>query len=175
MNAKTESFVHLIVAVVIMFVVSVIAYYIGVKVLETSILNGAQNAGIKVLKAVDWARYYFYLVLYMGVAASLVLVFWSALTHWILRASDSTGIGKRWLWVTLGIIMAALCVAIPYFYAETYGNSGFVISESGLLIDSPIPFLFIACYCLVGYWGGSIFVTSAKYKYTPLFAGFFHA
>lgn len=165
MNSRTETFMHLVIAVVIMLVLSVATYFIGCKI-APSILDDAQKAGVKVLALSDWKVYYFYLVLYMGIIAELILLFWTALSHWSLHTSDSSGVGKRGLWVVLGIILATLCVAVPEFYHREYYQ---------MTIDMSIQVLFFVCYCLVGYWGGSILVTSDRYKYTPLLASFLRA
>ena len=168
MDSKTETFVHLIMAIVIMLAISVAAYFAGCKMAEMFILPDAQALGKKIPMGVDWEVEYRYLVLNMGIIAGVILIIWTILTHCVLRTSDSAGISKRWIWALLGIILAVICVFFPGIYVEANHLSGL------LVIDNSIPLLFLVCYCLAGYWGGSIFVTSETYKYTPLFAGFFH-
>ena len=174
MNSRTEALVHLVMAIIIMLVVSVAVYYIGGNFIGDSIISkteSAVNAGtlklnFKIPSHQDWTDQYFYLVRYMGIIAGFIQILWVVLTHWLLRPSGSTGQGKRWLWGLLGIILAILCVALPSVFVE--------LLKVPFLIDSiRIQLLFFICYCLVGYWGGSIFVTSDTYKYTPIFAGFF--
>ena len=174
MNSRTEALVHLVMAIIIMLAVSAVAYYIGGNFIGENILTkteAAVNAGhlklnFNIPKLSEWKEPYFHLVRYMGIIAGFILILWVALTHWLLRPSGSTGLGKRWLWGLLGIILAVLCVAFPYIFV-CYSKDPFVIDDMSLQL------LFFVCYCLVGYWGGSIFVTANTYKHTPIFAGFF--
>lgn len=172
MNSR-EAFTHLVTAIIIMLVLSLIAYYIGGNYIGNNIITEANNAvaaGTKLDYTIPnlekgWKPQYVYLILYMGLTAAFILILWVALTHWLLRPSGSTGLGKRWLWGLLGIILAVLCVAGPYIFRYYWNIPCFD--------DERLSLLFFVCYCLVGYWGGSIFVTSDTYKYTPIFAGFF--
>lgn len=174
MNSRTEALVHLVMAIIIMLVLSVAVYYIGGNFIGGDIIAKAEEgvkAGIldpnkvKIPKLPEWKAQYFYLVRYMGIIAGFILILWVALTHWLLRPSGSTGQGKRWLWVLLGITLATLCVALPHVFVA--------LLKVPFLIDNvSLQLLFFVCYCLVGYWGGSIFVTSDTYKYTPIFADF---
>ena len=174
MNSRTEALAHLVMAIIIMLVLSVVAYYIGGNFIGDSIINKTQNAvnagtlelKFKIPTLPEWQEQYFRLVRYMGIIAGFILILWVALTHWLLRPSGSTGQGKRWLWGLFGIMLAALCVAAPYVFMYFF-DTKFLIDKMSLQL------LFFICYCLVGYWGGSIFVTSDTYKYTPIFADFF--
>ena len=173
MSSRTETLVHLIMSIIIILVLSVAAYYIGGNFLGQGIIDQAQadiaagkrDANIVILDLPAWKTYYFSLVMYLGEAAEFILVLWIILTHWLLSSSGSTGLGKRWLWLFLGIILAALCVTVPFIF--TY------YLQIPLFDEVSLSALFFVCYCLIGYWGGSIFVTSDTYKYTPIFAGFF--
>lgn len=174
MNSRTEALAHLGMAIIIMLAISVVAYYIGGNFIGDSIINKTQsavNAGTLELRfniptLPEWKAQYFYLVRYMGIIAGFILILWVALTHWLLRPSGSTGQGKRWLWIALGITLATLCVALPHVFVA-------LLKVPFLIDNMSLQLLFFVCYCLVGYWGGSIFVTSDTYKYTPIFAGFF--
>ena len=174
MNSRTEALVHLVMAIIIMLAVSAVAYYIGGNFIGANIIaktEAAVNAGdlklnFNIPTLPEWKTLYFYLVRYMGLIAGFILILWVVLTHWLLRPLGSTGLGKRWLWGLLGIILAVLCVAFPYIFVY-YSKIPFLIDNVSLQL------LFFVCYCLVGYWGGSIFVTADTYKYTPIFAGFF--
>lgn len=175
MNSRTEALVHLVMAIIIMLAVSAVAYYIGSSdFIGLQIINKAQDAinsgafpeDTEIPTLQQWQTRYFYLVRYMGIISGFILILWVVLTHWLLRPSGSTGLGKRWLWGLLGIILAVLCVAFPHIFVS-YFKFQFLIDNTS------IQLLFFVCYCLVGYWGGSIFVTADTYKYTPIFAGFF--
>lgn len=165
MNSRTEFITHLVMAIMIMLVISVIAYYIGGNFIGDSIIDEAQTE----IKLSEWKKDYFFLVRYMGTIAGFILVLWVVLTHWLLRPSDSTSQGKRWLWISLGIILATLCIILPYGYVVFLKNHFLIGGGMSLQL------LFLICYCIVGYWGGSIFVTSNTYKYTPIFADFFRS
>lgn len=168
MNSNSEAFVHLLITVVIMLLLSLVVYFIGGKFAEMFILNNAQNSGVTIPVIADWKKAYFDLVLYMGITSEAILFIWTALSHWAFRASDSTGLGKRGIWVVLWLILAVLCVAIPLLFVKM-GINKF------LIIDMSIPLLFFVCYSLFGYWGGSIIATSDRYKYTPLLSGLFRS
>lgn len=174
MNSRTEALVHLIMAIIIMLVISIAVYYIGVKFIGQDLVtqaNAAKAAGVPDLP--KWSKSYSYIVLAMGLIATFILFLWIALTHWILRSSGSTGQSKRWLWLFLGIILAVLCVSTEYIFMNFGVDIILNAGEKFMFAELSIPLLFFVCYCLVGYWGGSIFVTSDAYKYTPIFAGFF--
>ena len=168
MNQNAKAFVSLIVAAVIILLVSLAAYYIGSEYLANSILEEFKMANpdknFYNLKEI-WETNYFNLVLNMGIIAGAILLLWTALTYWALNTSSSTGVGKRWLWMLLGLILAGVCVVFPTVYQQLHNYT--------LPTGVSIPVLFVVCYCLVGYWFGSIIVTSDRYKYTPLLARFF--
>ena len=167
MNQQTKALIRLVIAAMIMFLISIAVYFIGGELAKMFILTNAAEAGIENIPTLfDWKNDYYYLVQDMGAVAGVILLLWTALTHWALRTSSSTGVGKRWLWALLGIILAVLCLVIPNIF-EKYFHL--------LIIDMSIPLLFLTCYGIVGYWGGSIFVTSDRYKYTPIFSRFFRS
>ncbi len=157
MDSQNEAVPHLIMAVVIMLVFSGIAYFGGCKIAAMYYLSGNEK-----VPAEEWEHYYSYLVMYMGIIAALFLLLWTVLTHWAFQYSSS---GKRGLWAILGLILVGLCVASPKIFEIIFG------SEKILIFDEKIPILFVICYCLFGYWVGSIFVTSERFKNTPLLAG----
>lgn len=171
MNQNSSAIFSLIVGAVIMFLVSVAAYFIGGKMAEMFILVDAQNAGIQPPTLTDWKDIYYYLVQDTGVAIGIVLLLWTALTHWGLRSESSADQGKLWLWLLFGIIVASICVASPFLYQAVYSQN--IPFDGALIIDKRIIVLFCICFGLLGYWGGSIIVTADKYKYTPLLAHFF--
>ena len=111
-----------------------------------------------------WKELYLYVVLNMGLIAGAILILWTALTHWGLSMSGSVGTGKRWLWALFGIVVVASCVLFPVYFS---------LRHPLLILDKGIQLLFIVCYGLAGYWGGSIVATSDRYQHTPLFARFF--
>lgn len=166
MSQQTKSgLMSLIMAILIMLIASVIAYFIGGQFAKMFILTDAAAAGVVDIPTLsDWKNYYFYLVQDTAILATLILLIWTALTHWGLRISSSKGVGKRWLWLLLGIIVAVLCVVVPLIFEKIYPL---------LIIDMSIPVLFLVCFTIVGYWGGSIIVTSNRYKYTPFWASIF--
>ena len=154
-NGQKVALIRLALAILIMFLLSVAVYFIGIQ-LAGGILAGAdKNTALS-----DWKYYYSWLVIFMGGAAVVILSLWTILSHWILSSIGS----KRWIWLILGIILAVLCVAIPIFYEKNFPL---------LVIDMSIPALFLISYFLMGYWAGSIIVTSDKHKYTPFLASFF--
>lgn len=167
MNQHAKAFISLFVAAVIMLLLSLVAYYIGNEYLCNTILEDFSKANPESSMPTpqDWKNNYSYLVMTMGIIAGVILLLWTALTYWALSTSSSTGVGKRWLWMLLGIILIVLCVIFPGIYIEQ--------NKLNLPINMSIPLLFVSCYCLVGYWFGSIIVTSNRYKYTPLLARFF--
>lgn len=168
MSQQTKNgLISLVMAIVIMLIASVAAYFIGSQFAKMFILTDAAAAGVADIPMLtDWQDYYFYLVQDTGMLATIILLTWTALTHWALRINSSSGVGKRWLWALLGIIVAVLCVAVPLVFEKMYPL---------LIIDMSIPVLFFICFAVVGYWGGSIIVTSNRYKYTPLFASVFRS
>ena len=158
MDSQNEALPHLIIAVVIMLVFSGIAYFAGCKIAAMYYLSGDVK-----IDATQWEGYFVYIVVYMGIVAALILLLWTVLTHWAFQYSST---GKRGLWAILGLILVGLCVATPEIVKMIFGL------EEILITDEKIPILFVICYCLFGYWGGSIFVTSERFKNTPLLAGF---
>lgn len=174
MNSRTEALAHLVIAIIIMLAASAAAYYIGGSGSIGGEILGQAEDGVKagtfkisreIPQLPYWKEQYFYLVRFMGIIAGFILILWVILTHWLLRPSGSINQGKRWLWGFFGIIIAALCVALPYLFMD-FWQVPFIVN------DIRLPLLFFVCYCLGGYWCGSIFVTSDTYKYTPIFAGF---
>ena len=169
MNQQTKALVSMVVAALIMFIVSVAVYLIGIKFLEPDIL--AEYGLISATAIEDWEKSYFILVRHMGLIAGGILLFWTALTHWVFNTSSSTGVGKRWFWMLLGIIILAVCALFNFPMGDgqpllTYNGQAFKVTRS-------INLLFGCGYCLFGYWGGSILVTSDNFRYTPLLAFFF--
>lgn len=147
----------LFMAVMIILIASVAAYFIG-SMLSGGILAEAGEAGARVMEQPDWMYYYSWLVLFMGGAAGAVLILWTVLSHWVLSAAGS----KRMIWLVFFIISAVLCVAVPIIFEKTY---------SSFTNDVSIEILFFVCYSLFGYWGGSILVTSEKHRLAPPLAG----
>lgn len=166
MNRQTKAIVNIVTAAVIIFIISIAVYFIGIKFLEEDILA---KAGLVHEDAItDWEDAYYLLVKYMGFIAGAILILWTALTHWAFHTSSSTEIGKRWIWVLLGIILIAACVLFPAnveYHGETLAKQKY--------INEYVQLLFGICYGLFGYWGGSILVTSDDFKYTPLLAIYF--
>ena len=155
MNSQKGALFRLVLAILIMLLLSVAVYFIGIQ-LAGGILAKADNN----IKFSNWEYYYFWLVVFMGGVAAAILFIWTTLSHWILSSIGS----KRGVWLFLGIILAALCIAVPIFYEKNFPL---------LVIDMSIPALFLISYFLMGYWGGSIVVTSDKHKYTPFLSSFF--
>lgn len=160
MNPKVQAVVHMVMAFVIMAILSVVVYFVGCEAMAKGILAEAQTAGaVDIPKLIDWKEeHYYYLVQDVGVLAGLILMLWSALTHFV------PSLGKRAVWVVLGVIVIALCVVMPHVIHEL---------DPQMLYDMKIPALFVVCYFFVGYWFGSIFLSSNWCKYVPPLARFF--
>lgn len=158
MNPNAEALVRIAIAALIMFLISVVVYFVGCE-MAGGILAAAQGEGVTdIPKLVDWKdEHYYYLVQDTGLLAGLILILWTALTHWAPRT------GKRAFWALLWIILIALCVALPFIINKF---------DPQMLFDLRIPLLFVACYGLVGYWGGSIIVSSDTCKFVPPLAVF---
>ena len=165
MNQNSSAILSLIVGAIIIILVSWATYFIGGK-MSIYILDAAQRAGEQVPEHQVWVKNYFYLVRYMGIAVGMVLMLWTALTHWGLRSENPNNQGKLWLWLLFGCLIAVMCVVSPIIFSYVY-------PDYSLIVDYRIYLLFFVAYDIVGYWGGSIIVTSDKYKYTPLLSRFF--
>ena len=184
MSQTKKAVVRICLAVLIMLIISTIAYFLGNLIAERFIFaDASKNDPIGVslmsmilgmdapteivgpLKKKEWRELYlYYEVPTMGLITGAILILWTALTHWGLPMSGSVGAGKRWLWALFGIIVVAACVLHPVYFS---------LRHPLLLMDKSIQLLFIVCYGIAGYWGGSIVVTSDRYQHTPLFARFF--
>ena len=159
MSPRTEAIIHLTMSVVIMLAMSLVAYLIGGNFLaDKFIFPGAHEENFTVPMLSDWEMMYQTLVLHMGLASTAVLLLWTMLSHWGFNSSSSTDVGKRGIWAFFFVIIVALSFALPY--------------TSNVLIDTSVSVTFLLCYGFGGYWGGSIFVTADRFKYTPLLAGF---
>ncbi len=165
MNQNSSAILSLIVGLIIILLISCATYFIGVKMAAT-MLHSLQQEGNSVPEPQVWVHNYFYLVRYMGIAVGIILCMWTALTHWGLRSENPNNQGKLWLWSLFGFIIAVICVLSPQIFSSFY-------PDYSLIVDYRIPLLFFVAYDIFGYWGGSIIVTSDKYKYTPLLARFF--
>lgn len=182
MSQTKKAVVRICLAALIMLIFSTVAYFIGNMIVERFISADVSkndpigvsfmstllgmNAPSGIVGTLDtkiWKELYLYVVLNMGLIAGAILILWTALTHWGLPISGSVGAGKRWLWALFGIVVVAACVLYPVSFSLRYS----------LLMDKSIQLLFIVCYGLAGYWGGSIVATSDRYQHTPLFARFF--
>ena len=156
MNRPGVAIASLALGAFIIFLMSLAVYFIGGQLAKGIIAEAGSDINL-----VDWKYYYQWLVVYMGGIAAVFLLLWTALSHWVLGSLGS----KRWIWLLLGAILAAISIAYPIYYDN---------QSAKFMIDMSIPALFFVFYFVLGYWGGSIFTTSNKHKYTPLLAGFFH-
>lgn len=164
MNQKTEAIIHLIMAMVIIALLSIAAYYIGVAIEKSYIVGYLADKG-EDLTLSEWEDLYLKLVLWTGIAVSILLLLWTILTHFVFSIHKANDANRRLPWVIFWIITSAACIAIPYF---------FVYYEKCVKIfDAKTLVLFFVLYCIIGFWGGSIFVTAHQFKYTPPLAGLF--
>ena len=159
MNPQAKLLVRVIMAAVIMFLLSVAAYFGGCE-MAGGILAAAQEEGAAdIPKLIDWkSEHYYYLVQDTGVAAGIILVLWTVLTHWAPNA------GKRAVWAALWLALVVLCMAFPFVINKF---------DPQMFFDMRIPLLLVACHGIVGYWLGSILVSSDICKYVPPLAAFF--
>ena len=153
MNRTSRSLIHVAVAVLLMAALSAVVYYAGIHFAKT-FLGG--NPPLS-----EWERHYRSLVALMGAVASLVLLLWVIASHWLLHVSWPIGVGRRSLWAVLWVLLAVLCCAVPFVKS----------SMDAMLKLAPVIYaIFILGYAVFGYWLGSIFVTSDRFKYTPLWS-----
>ena len=158
MNKHGLAVAKLALGAIIMLLMSLAVYFIGGQLAKGIIAEAGTRTDTTL---VEWKYFYQWLVIYVGSGATVILLLWTILSHWVLGSLGS----KRWIWLFLGLILAAYCVVVPIIYSNQYPM---------LIIDMSIPILFFVFYFVIGYWLGSIFTTSDKHKYTPLLAGYFH-
>ncbi|MBQ9364277.1 MAG: hypothetical protein IJT82_00755 [Schwartzia sp.] len=155
MNRSNKTAMQIVMAIAIMAVMSVAAYYGGIK-LATAIVR--ENANIKLTLA-QWREPYFQLVVAMGIISAVMLIGWHVLAHFVFSVISPLGVGKRPIWAIMLAVTVILCVAVPY---------GFSMMKYYLKMAPAIPAMFVGLYGIVGFWLGSIFVTPDNYKYTPI-------
>ena len=153
MNRTTKTIMQIAVAIVLMAVLSVIAYY-GGSSMAKSFLSRYPDT-----KFPAWQALYFYLVVIVGVVSTVLLVAWHIMAHFVFSVSSPLGVSKRPTWIVLLVLTIIIALASPYAFA---------VFKTGLKLSIVIPLMFVALYGLVGFWGGSIFVTPDNYKYTPI-------
>lgn len=152
MSRTMKTIVQALAAIALMALLSVIVYYLG-GILAKPLLT-AESVG-----HTDWMKDYFGLVRMMGIGSALLLLLWFVLARFVLRASDPLGAGKRTVWAVLLFLSAVFSIVAPYVYHAIHHRP-----ETSIMF----VVLFLVFYTLVGFWGGSLFVTPDAYKYTPI-------
>ncbi len=152
MNRSTRTIAQILGILLLTAVLSLFAYYIGSS-LGKSIIIGTPIAHN------DWQAHYKKLVYATGATGGIISLLWYSLARFGMKIHTSYGVGKRTLWGALGGLMLIACVALPYAFAN---------ADATLKMSASIPLLFVALYAVIGYWIGSLFMTPAAYKYTPL-------
>ena len=152
MTRTTKTIVQILLAAAIMAVASAIVYFVGSQLAKSFI--GTEGVSLK-----EWTAQYVGLVKIAGVGNFILLLAWFVLTRFVFKASDPFGAGKRLPWAVLLALSALFSLIVQYPYHGAHHD----------LVTSPmIAVLFVVLYTLVGYWGGSLFVTPDAYKYTPI-------
>lgn len=155
MNRTTRTLIQLTGLVIVIVILSAIAYYAG-SMLGKSFISVQDG-----ITFTEWQAHYQKLIFAMGIAAGVLLLAWYLLARFVLTVSDAYGGGKRMVWIVLWFVTAIACFAVPYAYAAI---------DHKLKLGSSIPLMFLVLYGILGYWGGSIALTPAPYKYTPFLA-----
>lgn len=153
MTRKTKTILQIFFVLVLMFLLSVIAYYVG-----SNLARSFLQAGIGIT-LVQWQQHFLRLVAATGFLSSATLLTWYALARFFLRLDNATSVDKRSIWLTIFAVEIVFCLALPYIFAN---------SDQVLKMAVTIPILFVGLYSILGFWFGSILVTPAPYKYTPI-------
>lgn len=149
---STRTIAQIFGLIILTVVLSIIAYYVGSS-LGKSLIVGTQ------ITHSEWQAYYMKLVAIVGATGGVLSLVWYMLARFGMKIDSPFGVGKRGLWVILGLLTLVECVAIPYVYSTM---------NSTLKMGISIPAVFVILYVVIGYWGGSVFATPDVYKYTPL-------
>ena len=156
MNRRGRTVAQIMGIVVLMLVLSVVAYFAGSELAKSFL-----PVGVGITHA-QWQEHYRKLICLVGLTVCTFSLAWYLMARFELKIVGPKSVGKRSLWAILGILAAVTCIATPYIYASV---------DRALKMDISIPLVFVVLYALIGYWGGSIVTTPATYKYTPLGAG----
>lgn len=158
MSRKTKTILQILSVIILMLLLSLAAYYLGSRFARSFL-----QAGMGVT-LVQWQSHYIRLVATVGTVSCLALLTWYSLARFFLRLDNATSVDKRSIWLVIGAAEIVFCLSLPYIFAT---------ADKSLKLGISIPILFLGLFAIVGFWFGSIFVTPAPYKYTPIGSAIF--
>ena len=171
MNRNSRTAIDILIIFVITAVLSLIAYYGG-----SAIVRSSRDVSFD-MSFTKWEAYYLGIVYIMGIAAGLLLLAWYLAARFFLKVNMPGDGDKRVVWMVVGALTAATSILFPFIFGKVTLISWITKAAGGDAWGTPtghvsmfsiwIPVLFFVLYTLVGYWGGSLLVTPAPYKYVP--------
>ncbi len=171
MNRSSRTAIDILIIFVITAVVSLIAYHGG-----SAIVRSTRDVTFEISFA-KWEAYYLGIVYVMGIAAGLLLLAWYLAARFFLKVNAPQDGNKRVVWLVIGALTAAASILFPFIFGKVilvswiskavggdpWGGSTVHVSMFSIWI----PVIFFVLYTLVEYWGGSLLITPAPYKYIP--------
>ena len=149
MSRSARNVVNIVGTLALLFVVSLIVYYIG-KNLAPGLLAG--GSGVKLN---EWQGAYQTVVsITAGIMCGIYLIYYIVLSFF-----DEGFNAKRMFWGVLLFFAIVIAFAMPWIYARI--NKLFITGIS-------ISLIFATFYGLIFFWGGTIFTTPILYKYIPI-------
>ncbi len=152
MDRNKRTILEIIVILAMFLILSMIAYFAGTGLAKTFLKAGGVTLG-------QWKDHYIALVRTMGLVSCCITFVWYFSARFFLKITYPVFVGKRTIWVVIGLLNLVSCMVVPFFYVR---------SDSILKIDVTIYILFLVLFGILGYYASSIIATPACYKYTPI-------
>lgn len=171
MNRNSRTAIDILIIFVITAVLSLIAYKGG-----SEIVKATRDIPFEV-EFSKWEAYYLSIVYIMGIVAGLLLLAWYLAARFFLKVNAPGDGNRRVVWMVVGTLTAAVSILLPFIFGKVILITWITKAAGGDAWGAPtvhvsmfsiwIPIIFFVLYTLVGYWGGSLLVTPAPYKYVP--------
>lgn len=152
MDRTKKTILEILGIIAVFCLLGVLAYFAGLGISKTFLKAGE-------VSHIVWAKHYMGLVRVLAIVTCVLMLAWYLLARFIFEVMEPFFVGKRTIWVIIGVVNLLACLAVPLLYVH---------SDTILKLDMLLYVLFFLLFGIVGYYTCSLFATPASYKYTPI-------
>ncbi|MCH3960121.1 MAG: hypothetical protein LKE51_12490 [Selenomonas sp.] len=150
---RTKKTVVEILGIILAFcLLVIIVYYAGSGISKTFLKAGEVTHAV-------WTKHYMGLVRVLGIVTCILTLAWYFFARFFFKITNPFGVGKRTIWVIIGVVNLLACIVVPMLYVH---------NDTVVKLGAPLYVLFLLLFGVIGYYSCSLLATPASYKYTPI-------